>query len=100
MVEQLHNILNTILGIEKLNIYNIFYELNIVNNSKYVIELYSDDNKIKPKRISLNNKYTYNLASGIYKLYAYTDNDERALKYYSEFYVSENMYGRFKNIKI
>ena len=57
MIERLHNLANTILGIEDLRIYEMLYRFVIINENDYNIELKNEaGKKINPNKQEKDNR--------------------------------------------
>ena len=102
MIERLHNLANTILGIEDLRIYEMLYRFVIINEDNYKIELKNESGEeISPIKQSKDNKVEYSLNIGIYYLRCYLVEENKTTKmYYQEIYVSNEMLGTSKTIKV
>ena len=102
MIERLHNLANTILGIEDLRISEMLYRFVSKNEDNYKIALKNESGEeISPIKQSKDNKVEYSLNIGIYYLRCYLVEENKTTKmYYQEIYVSNEMLGTSKTIKV
>lgn len=96
MIDELHNMANNILGIDKYNSNSkiTYYRLSVINKYNHRIVLKNSSNKtVASIKISRNGTYDYNLVADDYYLRCYDSNNKEV--YYDEIYVSEDIYGMF-----
>lgn len=100
MIDKLHNVANTILGLESLKYYDSLYRLLCISNEGYTIKLTNSSGQIvSPIKESREGTIEYRLSEGIYYLRYYLI-DEETKKYYEEIYVSSEMLGTSRTLKI
>lgn len=102
MIEKLHNIANTILGIEDIKMSDTLFRFIIINKNEYIIKMYDTQNSlVLPTKIKRNNTSEYVLSEGTYYLRVYEkENNELNQIYFEEIYVSTDMYSRIKTMKL
>ena len=97
MIDELHNLADTILGTDNLKQFYNTYKLVIKTEYKPVIKD-SRDNEIKPIKISRDNSYTYNLTRDLYIMTCLDEDDKT--KFYEEIYVAKEMVGTVRTIEV
>ena len=100
MIDKLHNMANTILGLESLKYYDSLYRLLCISNEGYTIKLTDYIGQlVSPIKESREGTIEYRLNKGIYYLRYYLI-DEETKEYYEEIYVSSEMLGTSRTLKI
>lgn len=101
MIDKLHNIADTILGIDNIKVIDPLYKLIIINENDRRIELRnSEGNIVSPMKINRTNNVEYQLAAGIYYLRSYIKGEPEVKNYYEEIYVASEMVSRIRTIRI
>ena len=104
MIDKLHNMANTILGLESLKYYDSLYRLLCISNEGYTIKLTNSSGQlVSPIKESREGTIEYSLDKGIYYLRYYLIDEEtktETKKYYEEIYVSSEMLGTSRTLKI
>ena len=102
MINRLHNLANTILGIEDLKQTDDLFRLVVVNSRDYTIKLFSGELIVSPIKINRNGTLEYLLPAGVFYLRVYIKNDDNTYTqdYFEEIYISTDMYGMLKTIKL
>jgi len=96
MIDKLHNMANTILGIEKIRYYDENFRFTVISSSgDYIIEITNENQQVvKPKKDNRDGTYEYFLSQGVYYLRAFSKDDNgNKLKevYYEDIYISSEM---------
>lgn len=105
-IDKLHNMANSILGIENVRYYDNQYRLTIINSTgDYLIIIKNSlGDTLKPSKTDREeDNFDYRLNQGIYYLRAYTkdkDNKAKDKIYYEEIYVSSEMMDMSRTIKL
>lgn len=102
MIEKLHNLADTILGINNLKQFDNEYHLIIVNPKKYSVKLILNNEIVKPIKVGRNNTYTYNLSPGVYSLLCQEQVSDELIKtiYTEDIFVPSNLLGTSRVIEI
>ena len=101
MIEELHNILDTILGLNNLNVEENEFTLSIINEYSYFIELKDNSNNIvSASKDESNLILTYSLPTGNYYLRVYINKEKEKQIYYEEIKVFNNMKDTYRSIDI
>ena len=97
MLNKLHNVVNAILGIDKIKETENMFRFILVNENDYDVVLSKGNEVILPIKKTRYNTLEYTLSEGIYYLKVFSDDNQI---FYDEIYVSEDMNSRFKVLKI
>jgi len=98
MIDKLHNLANTILGLDNLKDYVQTYRFIFINQYDYTVELKNSiGNVVKPVKVARDKTVEYNLPSGIYYFRCYKDNKK---VYYEKLYIFNSLLGTSRTLKI
>ena len=104
MIDKLHNMANTILGLESVRYYDNFYRFTFINENEYSVEMTdSNGNIVNPIKQTRDNQVEFRLSTGVYYFRCYsTDEDTGARKktYFEEIYVSSEMLDMSRTTKL
>ena len=97
MIDELHNLADTILGIDNLRLYTNTYSLVIKTDYTLIVKD-SRDQIVKPIKVSRDNSYTYNLTEDLYTMECL--DEENKVKFFEEIYVAKEMIGTVRTIEV
>lgn len=103
MIEKLHNMANTILGLDTLNYTDNQFRFIVINPNGYILKLYNEgDYIVTPIKIKRNNTTEYLLTEGTYYLRCYEKDEQGNLvkKYFLDILVSKDMLGRSMSVGV